>query len=304
MSVYILPDTSEATVHAEFIVRAGYIHQNEKNAGFIPLYAKVFSETIKNSQWLNSYGVTFSYECSDMATKYAFTFPPQVLDVVLENLAMQIFEPVYTDSAILESYIQTKEDSKNIASAVTGFINRQIESTILKISPYQQKASWPQGLENKTSITQIRQALDKIAKAFYIPRNCALFLTGAVDKKITQEKIQPVFENYQSKRKIPQKSEFTIKNKSESKKYVLVSSDFSEELNHLVLQYPATDFEQNFSIDWILNFLTADSDYVNYSSVSHGMHQRLVIQELTDSKSSGINQIENLISTVTKFYRK
>ena len=140
MSVYILPDTSEATVHAEFIVRAGYIHQNEKNAGFIPLYAKVFSETIKNSQWLNSYGVTFSYECSDMATKYAFTFPPQVLDVVLENLAMQIFEPVYTDSAILESYIQTKEDSKNIASAVTGFINRQIESTILKIIPYQQKA--------------------------------------------------------------------------------------------------------------------------------------------------------------------
>ncbi len=298
MSVFILPDSSDAMIQADFVVRAGYNHQDLKNAGLIPLYAKVFSETIQKSDWINELGVTFSYECTDIATKYSFYLSAQVLEEVLSNLAISIFDPIFTDQAIYNSYLQIKEDSQNIASAVTGFINRQIESTVLKISPYQQRAAWPQGLENMNSHSDIRNALEKISSQFYIPKNCALFISGSVDSEEVLKKIQTIFGNYQSKRKLPQKPIFLPIENIDTKKFVLVSDDFSEDLNHLVLQYPTEDFSQNFCVQWLLNILTPDSDYINFSKASYGMQERLIVQELTESKSSGVNQINNLIEKI------
>ncbi|MBO5137117.1 MAG: insulinase family protein [Spirochaetaceae bacterium] len=316
LSVFLLPEQNQAMVTMKFIVKSGYIHQTKEDAGFIPLFTKLFFDNIDFD--FENYGIDVSVECSSNASVYTLSFLPEFTERIFSIVAEKAFEPTFLDSSIRKEVQKFSSELSTFYASSTGFINRQIESCVTGTETWQNYSGInPDIFLNKTA-GELREKLYQVAQRYYIPSNCGLLVSAPLSKLQLEKIIQDTFEHYPFEKNIlASQNIFPIVNTHTDSAFVLVSPDFSNELNQLVIQFPAVDFEQNIAVQVVAEFLNSKNAeklsaissyqetgilseyYISATTANWGISRRLVIQALSDTScASGASQIQALIDAL------
>lgn len=309
LTVYLLEDPSEALVHVEVAVKAGFSSQTQNTAGFFYL----FSDLIQNSGTIDFDSVS----CNADSSRYILTTTPSKLDLTLQNLSQAIFAPEYTDELLTKELNRLTKDSEQNSQSLGGFLNSAIESRIYSTSPWKHDTGIYPALFKKNTAKTARTTLQQISDRWYTPKNSALFISGNFNRERILTSIKNSFGRYYSAYSTPTVlSDLPF---NTNKKYVIHSSDFSPDMTQLIIEYTTLSLDECDLLSAALNnnFSTfkqelvsktelniPGEDYIDISSAHTKNSSRLVIQTLLqkpenkDSKTNSLLQTQDFLSSV------
>lgn len=315
MNVFIVEDFSSPLVRIEYTAKAGFSKQTPKNAGFFPLYARLFKYAVPfEKDLLNQMEV----ECNADSSRYILTVSNDEFLYALETLSSAVFNPIFSNDDLEKELSQLKKEITNNAFSIEGFINSSIDSRVFSQTPWKHDSGIYPGVFSKTTISEARVFLENIKDNFYTPKNSALFICGPVEKNVMLKSIEKYFNYIPNTKKNVQFSE-TEKNELNdvqptTKKFVLTDSEFSPDMTQIVVQYTNLSMEQSDFAAAILNnndsvlkksllnqgqLKISSPEYINAQSTHKNGSSRLIIQSLLENKNiSPVNSSSNFVSTV------
>lgn len=303
MHIYVLEDFSCALVRIELSVAAGFSKQTPQNAGFFPLYSKLFKYTALD--YKSELSELYS-ECNSDASRYVINVTPNELRTTLSAFSKAAFDPTFTDLDISRELENEKKQVSENASSVEGFINSSIDSRVFQENPWKHDSGIYPSLFSKTNIASCRTFLTSISEKYYKPKNCALFISGPITKEqaliLAQEsfgkKIETTsfdsFENDNDDLKILKREE------TQKKLFVLSDPEFSKDMTQLVIQYTGFEMDECDFTACILNqdnssaknILLSNNvlgiranEYINFASTHKNNCSRLIIQALMENQN-------------------
>lgn len=309
LTVFLLEDSSDALVHVETVVKAGFSSQTQNTAGFFYLY----SDLIQNSG-----AVTFdSVSCNADSSRYSVTTTPSKLEQTLQNLSQAIFATEYTDELLIKEINTITRSSEQNAKSLGGFLNSAIESRIYSKSPWKHDTGIYPALFKKNTAKTARSTLQQIADRWYTPQNSAVFISGNFNSERILTSLKNSFGRFYSTYSTPtQLSDLPF---NTQKKYVIHSSDFSPDMTQLVIEYTNlsldecdlfaaalnnnfSTFKQNLISNPELNI--PGEDYIDVSAAHTKNSSRLVIQTLLQKPeqkniiTNSLLQTQSFLNTV------
>jgi len=186
LTVCILEDASSAPVRIEYTARAGFSAQSAQNAGFFPLYTRLFLNAGKGSYgqntdiWLPSRAEA---SCSADSARYILTVSPPDTERALSQLAQCAFAPVFSDAELQAQFSALKTEVMNYAFSTAGFINSSIDARVFADAPWKQDSGVYPSLFTNIPPAQARTILSDISRTYYTPQNSALFISGGIDRQ-------------------------------------------------------------------------------------------------------------------------
>ena len=241
MHVFVLEDYSSALVRVEFTCRAGFSNQSPSNAGFFPLYSRLFRySTLNDAEKLSG----LYSECFADSSRYIVSVTNSELDGVLKALSDAAFRPVFLDSDISRELKKLKNEVKENAGSIEGFINSSIDSRVFSETPWKHDSGIYPAIFSKTTVLQARAILQGININFYVPDNCALFISGPVDSKNIIKAVDSYFGNSAEEIKKNSAKEQKIESLDRKKLFVLSDPEFSPDMTQIVMQYTGLGMEE------------------------------------------------------------
>lgn len=312
MHTYILEDYSSALVRVELAVGAGFSAQSPDNAGFFPLYSKLFKYA---SPRYRDELESIEAECNSDAARYVIYVTPDELRTALKAMSEACFEPIFQDADILRELTEAKKNVSEYAFSVEGFINASIDSRVFSAGPWKHDSGIYPTLFSKTNPSSCRLILSSISEKFYIPKNCILLISGPVEK----EKVLKLAENTFGKSSkygsaVFSPVEETDYDENKQKLFVLSDPEFSPDMTQIVVQYQNLEMEECDLAAAVLDDQTSlfktkllsDSSlgirapqYINAAAAHQNNSSRLIIQSLMENaKTSPCDNALKFIETV------
>ncbi len=333
LTLFVREDYSSALIHTRFSCKAGFSKQNKFNAGFFPLFTKLFASNILSSDKIKN-KISLEQECNADSSNFTTDISPYFLSDYLKSLSEVLQNPKFSDQNLNKEFSLMKEQVKNYASSTAGFINSAIDSKIFYQEPWKVDSGIYPSLFSSYSPQEARTILSGIAKKYYVPKNCAIFISGNISYQNAYEICKNAFSTWNDfQNDFTEVSSFSdfdesifsdtnSQNESQKnlqKKYVLVSKDFSSEITQIVIQYKNLSMSQAdiLSSAWnnfdsplkarILNegiIGVRSSDYINVSSVQKSKSSRLIIQSLLEKPYSFLPRSQTLIDENGNFIQE
>lgn len=245
LTVFILPDETNALLNVELVVKAGFSSQTSSTAGFFPLYTRLFSKSGEAKEILKAFSI--HSECNADSSIFKAKVPPENLKLYLEQIAQCASSPNFSDKDIEDELAQMKTESLAYSKSTTGFINSAIDSRIFYKEPWKHDSGIYPAIFSGYNTKQARAVLyNFVSKEFYTPYNSALFITGNITEKKALEISQEAFKDWNSKTTDSSFKKFKTENlqQSKGKKFVLAAKEFSPELTQIVVQYTSLSQSQ------------------------------------------------------------
>ena len=314
LQVFIIEDFSSAPIRIEFTAQAGISAQTPETAGFFPLYARLF----KYACGSQNNGTIFSEknytaQCGADSSRYITTVAPSQVRFALENISTCAFNPIFSDKIIQQELSTIKAEIMQYANSPAGFINGSIDARVFSSAPWKQDSGIYPALFSNTTPTKARSILNKISKEWYIPQNCALFISGAIKKEDALYLVEQTFGQY--KAGIKKHIQEPVIPSGTQKKFVIHDSQFSEEITQIVIQYSSLNMTQtdisaiayNLENSSYKNELLNQpelnirgSEYINSASAHKNGSSRIIFQSLLEkSQANPVEQVK-LFEKITK----
>lgn len=306
LEVYIVEDFSNPLCHFSLAVKAGYFNQSYENAGFFELYARLFwKETEKNLPEL----IDSNFNCQSLSTTYTASFTAKNIEKILDNISTNAQNPYFAEGTLQKEFLIMKESAKEFSQSPAGFINYNINNHLYKEWAWSYDTAIFPGILNCKNISQARGILTDIKNKYYYGNNCAIFISSPFDEETVLQLLNKYFGNWERKNF---NEPIKFFNPKENKKTVLVSKDFSKEMNQCAIQF-FSDYSNSlgqiissnmeFPHSQFKNLLTNESetgvkepDLANVSFMQDNYQSKIIVQALMDNKNSPIKQIDKIIS--------
>ena len=181
MNVFLLEDTSDALVHIELSVKAGFSSQTQRTNGFFKLYTNLIQA---------QFPALDKAFCNSDSSNYAITVTASETEDTLLRLSETALALQYTDEQLSKQINLLKSESEENSKSMAGFINSAIDSKVFSAAPWQHDSGIYPQIFNKTSQKEARLILQSIGQKWYTPKNSALFISGNFnsEKLLTQVK--------------------------------------------------------------------------------------------------------------------
>lgn len=343
--LYILENNASPFSEVVFTVKAGFASGNETvggkiTAGISDFYSRLFFQAeAENRKTLESAltelnAPEINAECNADCTLYRYSVHSSYLNKSLSSIYNAVSAPYWTDKTVLETFKNLKEEYSSWNNSVTGFINTTIDEHLYGSNTYSAKKLSPE--LNKAGAEELRSVLKTFGDRYYVPDNCALFISTSESKEKVLADVKKIFGTWPRGR-LPKQLNFSgaasgqnetaaINASTEKSRYVLVSDDFSKDFTQVIIQYipenGARDIEtlavqkaachilqdgsafrkqvsenRFFSID--------DDSWLDASFVQQGMNSRVVIQALMrndrENPADKLSSLEDFISSASFF---
>ncbi len=328
----VFEDFSSALVRIEFTVDAGFSKQTAQTAGFFPLYSKLFTEAGKkqyfkmhkdksNKNWLLK---KLSVSCNADSARYIITVTPQQVETVLEQLACCAFYPIFEDTSIKIQFSTMKKDVSDYAFSTVGFINSSIDARIFSEAPWKVDSEIYPAIFINTPLAKVRSILMDIAKTYYQPGNCRIYISGGITKKralklleqhigIYQQNNFSVSTNFTEVNNKVSKTEKDDTTKDSIHKFVLADTGISKDMTQIVIQYKDFSLTESDLIAALLNNKKSSfkiqllnnaslgiqgNDYINAAAVHSKNSSRVIIQSILGNTKDSypVKQAEDFLS--------
>lgn len=312
MQVFLLEDFSDALVHVDLEIKAGFSNQRPDNIGFFTLYSNLIKANTSN--------LNFSLvECKSDASSYKFTTANSALEKDLESLAQAIFNSQFSDDLIKEELDllkkQVQEDSKTPAY----LINSAIDSKIFSSAPWKHDSGIYPSIFKYLTTSQARNYLDDIKYNFYQPQKAALFVSGNINSESIYNLINNYFGKYYSS--VKNTKDKSLSESQNGRKFVIYDDEFSKDLTQVVIQYTLMDMEKADILSAVLNnnystfkknalnieeLNIPGNEYINVAQAHKEDKTRLIFQTLLQKpenskiKSNSLKQSLEFLNQVLK----
>ncbi|OJF75605.1 MAG: hypothetical protein BKP49_11220 [Treponema sp. CETP13] len=322
LELYVQEDFSSALVHMTYAAKAGVSSQLPSTVGFFKLYSKLFwqNNDIPLQDFVDCGCSDFIANCTADCSLYSLSMSLLSWQKGLELFSKNIRNPSFSNTSISIEKEAMSNDMISFFNSSSGFINSAIDSRIFSHSPWKHDSSfYPEMFVNmKTEDCAMR--LQLISDLYYTPNNSALFVTGPVSAESVAETVKKLFSSW--KRGVYSISSEKNSELPDSRRFVLVSDNFSSSMNQLVVQYTAPELfaDLPFSVAAyaLSNFLEngkktndtsltfkqsviedsftgiSEPDYVNSSFSLDGEYSRVIIQSLMKNNTSPVEQVNHI----------
>lgn len=303
LKVYFLEDASSPTVRAELCVNAGFTNQNQENAGFFNLYARLCGGEISND-----------------SVRFVSTVAPSAAEKAILSLSEKL-KPLRPNDSELNAILGSMNaEFAEYASSATGFINAAIDSKIFITKPWTRESGLnPQGFQSHKK-EAVRTMLQEIADFYYIPSNASLFVSGNISENAVLSIVNAYFSQFSSRqfKKTQNESEIALqklvaeKKIGTQRKFVLSHKDFSDEMTQIAVQYTSLSDEEatalasawnqdGSSFKKLLlkqrNLKILGDEYIDVAAAVEKSSSRLIIQSLLgNAKVSPVVQANLFLS--------
>ncbi|MDO5774444.1 MAG: hypothetical protein Q4P16_09055 [Spirochaetales bacterium] len=319
LTVFILPDETNALLNVELVVKAGFSSQTSSTAGFFPLYTRLFSKSGEAKEILKAFSI--QSECNADSSIFKAKVPPENLKLYLEQIAQCAASPNFSDKDIEDELAQMKTESLAYSKSTTGFINSAIDSRIFYKEPWKHDSGIYPAIFSGYNTKQARAVLyNFVSKEFYTPYSSALFITGNITEKKALEISQEAFKDWNSKTTDSSFKKFKTENlqQSKSKKFVLAAKEFSPELTQIVVQYTSLSQSQTDILSGAFNnekskyktmlpqipeLNIRSADFITAASAIKNGNTRFILQALIEEPPKGksiANQAQTFLASATE----
>ena len=319
LTVFILPDETNALLNVELVVKAGFSSQTSSTAGFFPLYTRLFSKSGEAKEILKAFSI--HSECNADSSIFKAKVPPENLKLYLEQIAQCASSPNFSDKDIEDELAQMKTESLAYSKSTTGFINSAIDSRIFYKEPWKHDSGIYPAIFSGYNTKQARAVLyNFVSKEFYTPYNSALFITGNIAEKKALEISQEAFKDWNSKTTDSSFKKFKTENlqQSKGKKFVLAAKEFSPELTQIVVQYTSLSQSQTDILSCVFNnekskYKTTlpqipelnirSADFITAASAIKNGNTRFILQALIEEPPKGksiADQAQTFLAAATE----
>ena len=286
LKLYFLEDASSPTVRAELCVNAGFTHQNQKNAGFFTLYARLLGGEISND-----------------SVRFVSTVAPSAIEKAILSLSEKL-KPVRPTDSELSALLRTMSaEFSEYSESTTGFINSAIDSKIFMTCPWSRESGVSPATFKSQKKESVRTILQEISDFYYIPANSSLFLSGNISENITLTLVKKYFSQFSSRefKNTTDESAQLLQTYISGKKYnaqrkfILVHNDFSDEMTQIAIQYTHLTADESAALasTWnregslfkklLLkqrNLKILGGEYIDVAAAQEKSASRLIIQSL------------------------
>ena len=315
--VYVLEDVENPVLSVSFVSKAGFSVQTQENAGFPELASTLF---LKNSNISEKEKEGIENLNSVLKSETAI-FQGEVSVGNLENLialfAKAAKYPTFSDEIIETEFSALKKRIQENINNELAYINANIDSIIFS-SPWKQDTVLYSGINKNLSVPEIRSNLQSIFQQFYTPEKSCIFVTGAIDADSVFILAKKYFNSWEKSIFNTIEDEIALKNQN-SKKYVLISDNFSTDYNQLIIQYPKAGLFSDIKtcgnlqlsslcLENSLEFKNSvsneisgiyDGSYIFSSFSETGSASRIIIQALMENKKySPTEQVKNILQNI------
>lgn len=319
LTVFILPDETNALLNVELVVKAGFSSQTSSTAGFFPLYTRLFSKSGEAKEILKAFSI--HSECNADSSIFKAKVPPENLKLYLEQIAQCASSPNFSDKDIEDELAQMKTESLAYSKSTTGFINSAIDSRIFYKEPWKHDSGIYPAIFSGYNTKQARAVLyNFVSKEFYTPYNSALFITGNIAEKKALEISQEAFKDWNSKTTDSSFKKFKTENlqQSKGKKFVLAAKEFSPELTQIVVQYTSLSQSQTDILSCAFNnekskyktmlpqiteLNIRSADFITAASAIKNGNTRFILQALIEEPPKGksiADQAQTFLAAATE----
>ncbi len=319
MGVFVFEDFSTPIVRAEFCAKAGYEIRNECDSPYFILCAELLPEAEFSSQENRQILSSLESECGANIARFSIDCTSAETKEIFEQIAERAFAPLFSDEILQEKFQKIKGLE---ISPEENFINSQINSRVFEDFSLRGENSPYPPFSAQKNLSELRTVVSEIFQEYYVPQNCAIFVSGAINAKSVFHIARQTFGKYSGRPHATETSFFVAEknskihaseNSNESfsragKKVVLCDKEFSSEFAQVVAQFSplekykskiaAAIFESKNSA--LKNSLVQNdalairgSDYVNAAAATKKNLSRIVLQMLFEkSNVEASKQIE------------
>ena len=110
LTVFVLPDNSNALVRIEFCVKAGFSSQTQQTNGFFKLYSNIINSSTTNFSFASA-------DCKADSTHFVIELPPSQLYEVLDELSKLMFSNQFSNQ-VQNQFANTNDSIEKIAAEV------------------------------------------------------------------------------------------------------------------------------------------------------------------------------------------
>ena len=325
LEIYSVQDNSTPISTVFYVNQAGFSSQNPQNTGFFELYSNLFWQTNPNFKSTAQKLLISDTQSSIMNDQSVFSYsvPTDFLESSLELLSIQLKSPEFQTETIKSAFNEMKEKIKTFEIGPEGFINGAIDLQIYPNSPWKQRTAINPTLFKTFNAEKTRSILKEISDNFYIPNKSAIVITSCHTHDEVLSFVKKYFNDWKSQ--VSQIDNYSISTdeKSNQKKFILLSDDFSKELTQIVLQYVPKNYfdtqekitsarmaalalEENNSLlktrlvqNETLGIIA--EEYINTSFSYQGLQSRIIIQSLLqNSNVSPMKQAKDFTKTINE----
>ena len=105
LTVFVLPDNSNALVRIEFCVKAGFSSQTQQTNGFFKLYSNLIEASAENFSFS-------SVVCGADSTRFVLEVPPSMLYDVMDELSNILFSGYFSNELINQEFLKLKKERR------------------------------------------------------------------------------------------------------------------------------------------------------------------------------------------------
>lgn len=243
LELYVQEDFSVPVVKTDYTARAGTSYQEPETTGFYRLYSRLFWQSGSGLDAYKKAGAgNFKAECTSLQARYSFTAAVQNFEETFRLFAHSLKNPSFSDNAVQTEFSALKKESSAWSRSPGGFINTAVYNRVFAAAPWKKDSGVYPALFTKMNTEQIRAKLSYIQKKRYVPNQSALFISGPVNAEAVLESVQKELSDWERSYSPPlfsREKSGTVKKENEQKNFVLVSNDFSKDLNQVLIQYTA-----------------------------------------------------------------
>ncbi|WP_428769783.1 insulinase family protein [Treponema sp. HNW] len=242
LELYVQEDFSVPVVKIAYTARAGISYQEQETTGFYRLYSRLFWHSGTGLDAYKKAGAgNFKAECAAHQARYSFTAAVQNFEKTFGLLAHSLKNPSFSDKAVQAEFSALKKESLDWSQSPGGFINTAVHDRVFAAAPWKKDSGVYPALFTEMNTEQIRAKLSYIQKKRYVPNQSALFISGPVKTESVLKIVKNELSDWERSYSPPPLAEEKVRKKKESdtRHFVLVSKDFSKELNQVLIQYTA-----------------------------------------------------------------
>ena len=200
--LYVLENDASPFSEVVFTVKAGFASGNEtvggkKTAGISDFYSRLFFQAEAENRKSLKTALTelnapdINSECNADCTLYRYSVHSSYLNKSLSSIFNAVSAPYWTDKTVLETLKNLKEEYSSWNNSVTGFINTTIDEHIFGSNSYSAKKLSPE--LNKAGAEELRSVLKTFGDRYYVPDNCALFISTSESKEKVLADVKKIF---------------------------------------------------------------------------------------------------------------
>lgn len=285
LTAFLLENPGDAAVHVTFVCKAGFAAQTQETNGFFRLFTRIALASNPALKFSEA-------SCNTDFSRYSLTITPSQTEKTLRMMADAFFNPAFSDETLSAELSALKSQVKENAGAISYHINAAIDSRVFPDAPWQHDSGIHPEVLAGISQEKARTILTQITGQFYIPQNCAVFISGNINAASVTSMLKESFGRFYA---AATPSPKRIARQNPQKKFVFHAEEISADLTQIVVQYTTLSAAQCALLAEILNddnsrfkktlvenarLNIPGNEYINVEAVNEGGISRLIIQTL------------------------